>query len=197
MFRTKINNLPLAQVRSLVAGITPAVAQGASEDLTGSVFDLVLDDEPVRAPRLRYEITGPDTLLYAEDGRAPLPCPCAVLTLKDMVLFTHAVPDAMKAYVVMLSRKTGIATVYELWYIDYGIQRFVTILTDDASNLSNTIKMLLPILLILQFVYLGSLFNLRDAYAKHKLAGTIHIQTITILLKMVAIRTKDMQELFL
>ena len=119
MFRTKINNLPLAQVRSLVAGITPAVAQGASEDLTGSVFDLVLDDEPVRAPRLRYEITGPDTLLYAEDGRAPLPCPCAVLTLKDMVLFTHAVPDAMKAYVVMLSRKTGIATVYELWYIDY------------------------------------------------------------------------------
>ena len=100
MFRTKINNLPLAQVRSLVTGVTPAVAKGASEDLTGSVFDLVLDDEPVRAPRLRYEITGADTLLYAEDGRAPLPCPCAVLTLKDMVLFTHAVPDAMNSPLV-------------------------------------------------------------------------------------------------
>ena len=119
MFRTKINNLSLAQVQKLVAGVTPDVAKGASEDLTGSVFDLILDDEPIRAPRLRYEITGRDSLLYSEDGKEAVSCRCAVLTLKDMVLFTHAVPGEMKAYVVMLSRKTGIATVYELWYIDY------------------------------------------------------------------------------
>ena len=119
MYRTKISNLSLARVRELAAGIAPTVAKGESEDLTGSVFDLVLDDGLVRAPRLRYEITGKDTLLYSEDGKEAACCRCAVLTLKDMVLFTHAVPDAMKSYVVMLSRTTGIATVYELWYIDY------------------------------------------------------------------------------
>jgi len=119
MYRTKVNNLSLAQVQKLVAGVTPAVAKGESEDLTGSVFELVLDDEPIKAPRLCYEITGKDSLLYSEDGKEAVSCKCAVLTLKDMILFTHAVPDAMKAYVVMLSSRTGIATVYELWYIDY------------------------------------------------------------------------------
>ncbi len=119
MFRTSINNLPLAKVQDLVTGVTPSVAKGESEDISGTVFDLVLDDGPIKAPHLHYEITGKDSLLYSEDGREPVCCKCAVVTMRDMVLFTHAVPDRMKAYVVMLSRKTGIATVYELWYIDY------------------------------------------------------------------------------
>ncbi len=119
MYRTRINNLSLEQVRKLVSGIGPSVAKDASEDLSGSVFDLVLDDSPIKPPRLRYEITGRDTLLYSENGLGSVECRCVVLTLKEMLLFTHAVPGEMKAYVVMLSRKTGVATVYELWYIDY------------------------------------------------------------------------------
>jgi len=119
MFRTKVNQLNLAQVQKLTAGMTPCVAKGGSEDLTGSRFELVLDNTPIKAPKLTYEITGKDSLLYSEDGAQPVNCKCAVLTLKEMILFTHAVPDAMKAYVVLLNRKNGVATVYELWFIDY------------------------------------------------------------------------------
>ena len=35
MYRTKVNNLSLAQVQALVSGITPTVAKGESEDRFG------------------------------------------------------------------------------------------------------------------------------------------------------------------
>lgn len=119
MYRTKVTNLNLEQVKNLVTGNTPAVAKGESEDLTGKVFDLVLDNEPIKAPKLKYEFTGKDTVLYSEDGAPAVSCKCAVLSIKDVVLFTHGVPDEMKAYVVIANMKTGIVTVYEMWHITY------------------------------------------------------------------------------
>ena len=119
MYRTNITKLNYAQVQSLLTGVTPAVAKGESEDLTGCKFELVLDDKPIAAPKLKYEITGKDALLYSENGSEPVECKCAVLSLKDAVLFTHAVPGQMKAYVVILNKANGVATVFELWCIDY------------------------------------------------------------------------------
>ncbi len=119
MYRTKVNNLSLAQVRSLTAGLTPAAARGDSEDLSGRSFRLVLDDGPVKAPALSYSFPDGDTLLCSENGGEPQRCRYTAMSLRDVILFSHAVPGQMKAYAVILDQKRGVVTVYEMWFIDY------------------------------------------------------------------------------
>ncbi len=119
MYRTNITNLSLTQVQSLLSDISPIVAKGESEDLTDCSFELVLDDQPIPAPKLKYCFTGKDTVLYSENGSEAVSCKCAALSIRDVVLFTHAVPGQMKAYVVILNKTSGIVTVFELWCIDY------------------------------------------------------------------------------
>ena len=119
MYRTKVNNLSLAQVRSLTAGLTPAAARGDSEDLSGRSFRLVLDDGPVKAPELSYSFPDGDTLLCSENGGEPQRCRYTAMSLRDVILFSHAVPGQMKAYAVILDQKRGVVTVYDMWFIDY------------------------------------------------------------------------------
>ncbi len=119
MYRTNITKLSYAQVHRLLSEVTPIVSKGESDDLTGRTFELALDDQPVPAPRLKYEFTARDMLLCSENGADPVSCKCAALSMRDVILFTHAVPGQMKAYVVILNKVSGIATVFELWCIDH------------------------------------------------------------------------------
>lgn len=99
----------------------PKSASRHSRVLAGRSLRVVTDG----GPTLEYEFTGPRRLTVRQDGGEQIQAGYGALTLDQIVLFTHLVPDTQRGYVVVIDRASDLATVVELWFSGYKDNREV------------------------------------------------------------------------
>ena len=111
-FYTKYTPLTEEEIlKALDGSPAPGGVNEGYERLDGQSLKLALD----KMGTLEYAFHG-KTLIFSENGSAPAEAPFGVRTLDDIVLFTHLVPGTLRAYGVIADLKTGIVTVFELWF---------------------------------------------------------------------------------
>lgn len=120
MFRINYSKLSLEQVKKIVAeGAAPESAGGFCDRLAGRRFSIVLDNEGVTPPTLEYEFKCSQKLVLKENGGEPVECSYGARSMKNVTLFSHMVPGTLRGYTGILNFDTGVATVVEMWFIDY------------------------------------------------------------------------------
>lgn len=120
MYRLNYTNLSKKQVEDVLAKRSPPTC--ASEmcgRLSGKSLRIVLDKLPVEGPVLEYEFRSDTKLALKENGAPVVECDYGALSLKDITIFTHMIPDAKRGYTVIVNWKTTVVTAFEMWFIDY------------------------------------------------------------------------------
>ena len=120
MYRLNYSRLNLKQVESIVAqGNAPVCASKLCSRLTGKSLKIVLDKLPVAGPVLEYGFLTDTKLTLKENGGAVVSCDYGAKTIKEVTLFSHMIPGALRGYNVIINWKTSVVTVFEMWFIDY------------------------------------------------------------------------------
>ncbi|MBN2418282.1 MAG: MoaF N-terminal domain-containing protein [Deltaproteobacteria bacterium] len=113
MHRFKYTKLTKEQIgkalKATEAG--PKCASGLSDILTGKSFKIITNDGPV----LDYTFKKKDQLTLSEDGAKKITAGYGALDLKQMVFFSHMIPDTQKGYNVFVDLDTNLVTVIEVW----------------------------------------------------------------------------------
>jgi len=94
------------------AAAGPKCASGFSDVLAGKSLKIVTDDGPV----LSYSFESKSKLTLSENGGASIEAGYGSLTLKQMVFFSHMVPQTLKGYNVFVDLDTSLATIFEVWF---------------------------------------------------------------------------------
>lgn len=89
----------------------PECASEFSDVLAGKSFRIVTDDGPV----LDYAFQDKNRLTLSENSGARTRAGYGALTLKQMVFFSHMIPETQKGYNVFVDLDTDLATVFEVW----------------------------------------------------------------------------------
>jgi hypothetical protein len=89
----------------------PDCASTFSEVLSGKSFKIVTDNGPV----LNYRFKDPKKLTLQEGTGSSADANYGALTLRQVVLFSHMVPNTEKGYTVIVDLDTNLATVFEVW----------------------------------------------------------------------------------
>lgn len=88
----------------------PVCVSDFSDILKGRSFKIVTKDGPV----LEYSFKNKNDMTLSEDGRKKIKTGYGALTLKQMVLFSHMIPDEQRGFNVFLDLDTDLATVIEV-----------------------------------------------------------------------------------
>jgi hypothetical protein len=91
----------------------PACASEYSDTLAGKSLKIVTDNS---GPVLNYTFKDKRSLKVAEGSGSPVECGCGALTLKQVVLFSHMMPQTQKGYNIVVDLRTNLATVFEVWF---------------------------------------------------------------------------------
>jgi Molybdenum cofactor biosynthesis protein F. len=115
MHRFKYTQLTGEQIgRKLGAVQTgPACASEYSDALAGKSLKIVTDNG---GPVLQYTFANARRLRLEVDSGSQVECGYGALTLKRMVFVSHLVPGTQKGYNVVIDTRTGLVTVFEIWF---------------------------------------------------------------------------------
>ncbi|MGD9160166.1 MAG: MoaF N-terminal domain-containing protein [Desulfobacteraceae bacterium] len=89
----------------------PECASQFSDALTGKSLKIVTKEGPV----LEYTFKKQNKLILSVDGGKKVKTGYGALDLKQMVFFSHMIPEEQKGYNVFLDLDTNLATVIEVW----------------------------------------------------------------------------------
>ena len=114
MHRFKYTKLTKEQIaRKLVpAAAGPKCVSGFSDILAAKSVKIVTDKGPV----LSYSFKNKNRLTFSENGGASIEAGYGALALKQMVFFSHMVPQTLKGYNVFIDLSTNLATILEVWF---------------------------------------------------------------------------------
>jgi hypothetical protein len=124
MYRYPYTKLTEAQI---AAKLEPAALKGPtsasplSDVFAGKPLKIVTD----KGPSLAYAFKGPGRLTVSENGGKPVPSGYGALALDRIALFSHLIPGTQRGYTVIVDQKSGLATVFELWFSGYQDNREV------------------------------------------------------------------------
>ena len=124
MYRIAYTRLTPEQILAKLAPAAikgPASASPLSDAFAGKTLKIVTDKGPV----LAYSFKGPNRLTLSEDGGKPVNAGYGALTHDKLAVFAHLIPGTQRGYAVVVDRKTGLATVFELWFSGYKDNREV------------------------------------------------------------------------
>jgi len=120
MYRIDYTDLKLQQVEDIIGGNRqPQAATKLCGCLVGKSLKIILDKKPVEGPVLEYEFKSESTLKLKENGGAEVQCAYGALSLKNITLFSHMVPNTKKGYSIIVNWETAVVTAFEMWFIDY------------------------------------------------------------------------------
>jgi hypothetical protein len=121
MHRIAYTKLTEAQVGAKLAGAAPMSASPLADVFAGKSLTIVTDD----GPTLRYRFASSNRLSVTEnDGRA-VDAGYGALTLDHVAFFTHLVPGTQRGYHVAVDQRSGLATVFEVWFSGFTDNREV------------------------------------------------------------------------
>jgi len=113
MHRFKYTKLTKEQIgqklKATEAG--PKCASEFSGVLAGKSFKIVTKDGPI----LDYSFNKKNKLTLSENGGKKVKSGYGALTLKQMVFFSHMIPEEQKGYNVFVDLDTNLVTVIEVW----------------------------------------------------------------------------------
>jgi len=114
MHRFKYTKLTREQIERKLAATAggPVCASVYSDILAGKSLKIVTDN----GPTLSYSFKDRNRLTIAENAGNPVESPYGALTLKQVVLFSHLVPNTLKGYYTVVDLKSNLATVFEIWF---------------------------------------------------------------------------------
>jgi len=107
---TKLTKKQIGQkLKATEAG--PKCASEFSDVLAGKSLKIVAKDGPV----LDYAFKKNNKLTLSENGGKKVKAGYGALALKQMVFFSHMIPEAQKGYNVFVDLDTNLVTVFEVW----------------------------------------------------------------------------------
>jgi hypothetical protein len=114
MHRFKYKKLTKEQIaqKLVPAAVGPKCVSGFSDILTGKSLKIMTDKGPV----LNYSFKNKNRLTLSENGGASIEAGYGALTLKQMVFFSHMVPQTFKGYNVFVDLDKNLATILEVWF---------------------------------------------------------------------------------
>src|SRR5690606_23201606 len=114
MHRIQYTQLSKAQISTKLqqAMNGPDSSSDLSDSLAGSSLRIVTDN----GPQLEYSFNDSRHLSISENGAAAVSSGYAALTSRQLVLFSHMIPDSQKGYHVILDQDSKLATVFEVWF---------------------------------------------------------------------------------
>jgi len=114
MHRFKYTKLSKAQIgnklKSTESG--PECRSDLSDVLSGKTLKILTKDGPV----LEYSFRNKNSLTISENGGSKVRAGYSALTLKQIVFFSHMIPNTQKGYNVFVDQDTHLVTVFEVWF---------------------------------------------------------------------------------
>ena len=89
----------------------PKCRSDLSDVLAGKSLKIITRDGPV----LEYAFRNRNSLTLSENGGGKIKSGYGVLTLNQMVFFSHIIPGEQKGYNVFVDQDTNLVTVFEVW----------------------------------------------------------------------------------
>ncbi|MEJ2109510.1 MAG: MoaF N-terminal domain-containing protein [Acidobacteriota bacterium] len=120
MHRFKYTKLTKQQVEQKLKATDagPQCASEVSDILAGRSLKIVTDD----GPTLSYTFRDKNKLTLAENGGAAVEASYGALPLKEIVFFSHMIPNTVRGFNVFVDLETNLATVFEVWFCGGEIQ---------------------------------------------------------------------------
>lgn len=114
MHRFKYTKLSKEQIgkklKSTKSG--PQCRSDLSDIVSGKSLKIVTNDGPV----LEYTFRNKNSLTLSENGGKKVTAGYGALPLKQIVFFSHMIPNTQKGYNVFVDRDTHLVTVFEVWF---------------------------------------------------------------------------------
>jgi hypothetical protein len=123
MHRFAYTKLTPQQIDAKLAPVAlkgPTSASPLSDAFAGQSLRIVTD----KGPTLEYRFKGP-RLTLTENGAKPVDAGYGALTMEHIALVSHMIPGTQRGYALVIDRKSGLATVFELWFSGYQDNREV------------------------------------------------------------------------
>lgn len=113
MHRFKYTKLTKNQIGKKLAATAkgPECVSEFSNVLAGKSLKIITIDGPV----LVYDFSSKNKLTFVEDGGKKIECGYGALTLEQMVLFSHMIPEKQRGFNVYIDLDTNLVTVIEVW----------------------------------------------------------------------------------
>ena len=114
MHRFKYTKLTKEQIgKKLKATASgPKCQSGLSDVLAGKSLKIVTQNGPV----LEYAFRNKNSLTLSENGGRRIRAGYGALPLRQIVFFSHMIPNTQKGYHVFVDQDTHLATVVEVWF---------------------------------------------------------------------------------
>lgn len=114
MHRFKYTKLTKAQIGNKLkaAESGPKSRSDLSDVLAGKSLKIVTRDGPV----LEYSFRNKNSLTLSENGGRKVRTGYGALSLKQIVFFSHMIPNTQKGYNVFVDQDTHLVTVFEVWF---------------------------------------------------------------------------------
>jgi hypothetical protein len=114
MHRFKYTKLTKEQISQKLNRVDtgPKCISKISDALAGKALKIISDDGPV----LSYRFKDANTLEFSENNGSSIKAHYGSLDLKNMVFFSHIVPDTLKGYNVFIDLSTNLVTLFEVWF---------------------------------------------------------------------------------
>ncbi len=114
MHRFKYTKLTREQIASRLVRTAagPHCVSEFSDVMVGKSLKIATDDGPI----LNYRFKEKNRLTFTENGGASVEAGYGALTLKQMVFFSHMVPNTWKGYNVFVDLHSHLVTVVEIWF---------------------------------------------------------------------------------
>ncbi len=114
MHRFKYTKLTREQIASRLVRTAagPHCVSEFSDVMVGKSLKIATDDGPI----LNYRFREKNKLTFTENGGASVESGYGALTLKQMVFFSHMVPNTWRGYNVFVDLDSHLVTVVEIWF---------------------------------------------------------------------------------
>lgn len=107
------------QLRATAEG--PKSQANVSATLVNKRISIITDD----GPSLEYHFHSNNELSVSENGSASVKAGYSALDSKQLVLFSHMLPDTQRGYNVVIDQDSNLVTVFEVWFSGYEDNREV------------------------------------------------------------------------
>lgn len=116
---TKLTETEIAAKLSATSG--PKSASPLSDVLAGKALRIVTDN----GPTLSYRFASGTRLSISENDGEAVDAGYGALTLEHVALFSHLLPGTQRGYHVVVDQRSGLATVFEVWFSGFSDNREV------------------------------------------------------------------------
>ncbi|MBN2774128.1 MAG: MoaF N-terminal domain-containing protein [Prolixibacteraceae bacterium] len=112
MHRFKYTKLTKSQIgeKLRAAESGPVCRSEFTSELSGKSIRIITDN----GPDFSYSFSDKKNLFVKMDGNSFTGC-YGALTLKNMIFFSHMIPDEQRGYNVFIEQDTGLVTIIEVW----------------------------------------------------------------------------------